>query len=78
MEEKKMMVKEKQNKKRTKEEKKEEERKKWGNFLKSKGRVGLLKKEKTPLSVWWFRLNDLGSSHDSQNNLIHNWCIGWC
>ncbi len=26
----------------------------------------------------WFRLNGLGSSQNSQNNLIHNWCNGGC
>jgi hypothetical protein len=25
-----------------------------------------------------FKLNDLGSSQNDQNNLIHNWCINGC
>jgi hypothetical protein len=75
--------KEEKKKERTKEEKNKEEegKKKRRIFLKSLGKVGQWKKEEKsnpPQCLVWFRLNGLGSSKNSQNSLIHNWCIGGC
>jgi hypothetical protein len=35
-------------------------------------------KKKTSLQCLGWSLNDLGSSQNGQNSLIHNWCIGGC
>jgi hypothetical protein len=35
--------------------------------------------KKNPLQgLVWFKLNDLSSSQNGQNSLIHNWCISGC
>jgi hypothetical protein len=73
-----MMVEEKKRKEGTKEEKKkEEEGKKGENFWNlSEGWASEMKKSNSFQCLVWFRLNGLGSSQNSQNSLIQNWCIG--